>query len=306
VPRLILSRLAAAVPTLFAVIALSFFLMRLAPGGPFDAERALDPAVAANLRHIYRLDLPLPQQFWLYLVSLAQGDLGPSFHWRDFTVNELFARALPISLRIGSEALVVAVLVGGALGIVAGSGRTRARARGIAAVSILGLAVPSFVVAPLLQLVFGLALGWLPVGGWNDGSLRAQILPVVTLAPPQLAIVAGLTRGGLREALAAPHIRTLRSLGLPGWHITAHALRGALLPIVSYLGPAAAGLLTGSIVVETIFGIPGIGRYFVDGALSRDYTLVMATVIVVAAMTILFNLLADIAYGLLDPRVRHG
>jgi len=182
--------------------------------------------------------------------------------------------------------------------------RRRGTAESVEALSFLGLALPSFVIAPVLQLVFGLGLRWLPVGGWREGSLSAQILPVATLALPQVAIIARLTRSGMREALATPHILNLRALGLPGYHITAHALRGALLPVVSYLGPAAAGLLTGSIVVETIFGIPGIGRYFVDGALSRDYTLVMATVILVALMTIFFNLLADVAYGLLDARVR--
>jgi oligopeptide transport system permease protein len=302
--RLILSRLVAAVPSLLAVVALTFFLMRLAPGGPFDAERALDPEIAANLRHIYRLDLPLPQQFGLYLLSLLHGDLGPSFHWRDFTVNDLFARALPISLRIGGTALVVAVLLGTWIGVAAARRRRPIATNGVEALSFLGLALPSFVIAPLLQLGFGLGLHWLPVGGWNEGNWRAQILPVATLALPQIAIIARLTRSGMREALAAPHIRTLRALGLPAGHITRHALRGALLPVLSYLGPAAAGLLTGSIVVETVFGIPGIGRYFVDGALSRDYTLVMATVILVAALTIFFNLIADLAYGLLDPRVR--
>ena len=304
--RLILTRLLAAVPTLLAVVALSFLLMRLAPGGPFDAERARDPTVLANLRHLYRLDRPLPEQFGFYLLNLLRGDLGPSTHWRDFSVNELFAGALPISLRLGAEALALALVAGMGLGLVGAARRRGPAAAGVAALSLVGLAVPIFVVAPLLQVVFGLWLRWLPVGGWGGGAASHQVLPVLTLALPQVAAIARLSEAAMREALDAPHIRTLRAFGLPASHIGAHALRGALLPVLSYLGPAAAGLLTGSIVVETIFGIPGIGRYFVDGALSRDYTLVMATVIVVGAMVVTFNLLVDVAYGLVDPRVRHG
>ncbi len=303
--RLIATRLLAAIPTMLAVVALSFFLLRLAPGGPFDSERALDPAVRSNLEHLYGLDKPLPQQFGTYLWSLLHGDLGPSLHWRDFTVNELFARALPISVQLGSEALVVALALGFALGIV-GAFRTRGfGGLAVAALALFGLAVPNFVVAPLLQVFFGLDLRWLPVGGWEDGAWRHQVLPVVVLALPQVAIIAKLTEAALRDALAAPHIRTLRAFGLPGGYIALHAFRGAALPVLSYLGPAAAALLTGSIVVETVFAIPGIGRYFVDSALSRDYPLTMATVIVVGAMIVVFNLLVDIAYGIADPRVRH-
>ena len=304
--RLVVTRTLSAVPTLIAVVTLSFFLMRLAPGGPFDAERALNPIIRANLDHLYGLDTPILHQYAAYLWALLHGNFGPSTHWRDFTVNDLFARALPISIRLGVAAMVMAILLGIPLGL---AGAVRGRGPGalfVTLLSIIGLAVPPFVVAPLLQTVFGLDLRWLPVGGWEDGALRHQILPVLTLALPQIAIVAKLTSAAMRDALAAPHIRTLRAFGLPGWHIGLHALRGALLPVVSYLGPAAAAVLTGSIVIETIFGIPGIGRYFVDGALSRDYTLTMATVIVVGVMIVVFNLIADVAYGLLDPRVRHG
>ena len=303
--RLVVTRLAAAVPTLFAIIALSFVLMRLAPGGPFDQERALDPTIRANLDHLYGLDKPLPMQFLAYLTALAHGDLGPSTHWRDFTVNELFAQALPISLQIGAEALVLAIVVGMTLGFAGAWGQRSPLAYAVAGLAILGLAVPTFVIAPLLQVEFGLRLHWLPVGGWEGGSFKHQLLPVLTLALPQIAIVAKLTQAAMRDELAAPHIRTLRAFGLPAWHVALHTLRGALPPVLSYLGPAAAALLTGSIVVETIFGIPGIGRAFVDGALSRDYTLTIATVIVVGGMIIVFNLLVDLAYGLVDPRVRH-
>jgi oligopeptide transport system permease protein len=302
--RLILTRLAAAVPILFTVVALSFLLTRLAPGGPFDAERALDPAIQANLRRLYHLDRPLLEQFGFYLWNLLHGDLGPSTHWRDFTINDLFAKALPISIQLGTEALALALVLGTAIGAAGARSRRGAAAFAARGVSVLGLALPVFVTAPLLQLCFALDLHWLPAGGWGDGALTHQILPVLSLSLPQIAIVARLTETAMRDALEAPHIRTLRAFGLPGWHIAAHALRGALLPVVSYLGPAAAALLTGSIVVETIFGIPGIGRYFVDGALSRDYTLVMATVIVVGAMVVTFNLFVDMAYGWIDPRVR--
>ena len=303
--RLIATRLLAGIPTLFAVVTLSFFLMRLAPGGPFDAERALDPAIRANLNHVYGLDKPLLQQFGIYLWSLLHGDLGPSLHWRDFTVNDLFALALPVSVQLGSEALALALCVGVPLGLARSGRQSRAGRSGMGVLARVGHAVPTVGVAPLMQVWLGLDLRWLPVGGWNDGAFSHQVLPVVTLALPQVAIIAKLTEAAVRDASAAPHIRTLQAFGLPRWHIALHALRGALLPVLSYLGPAAAALLTGSIVVETIFGIPGIGRYFVDSALSRDYTLTMATVVVVGAMIVVFNLLVDIAYGVVDPRVRH-
>lgn len=304
--RQIVLRLAGAVPTVFIIVAAAFFLLRLAPGGPFDAERALDPEIAQNLRRIYRLDLPLVQQFWLYLASLARGDLGPSLHWRDFSVNELFAKALPISAELGAEAMLVALILGVILGLAGTARESRFGAVCVEGFAFFGLVLPAFVIAPLLQLSFGLSLRVLPVGGWDGGGWRNQVLPVVTLALPQIAIVTRLTQAGLSDVRAMPHIRTLRAFGLPGLHIQAHALRAALLPVISYLGLAAANVLTGSVVVETIFGIPGMGRYFVDGALGRDYTLVMGTVVVVAVLVICFNLLVDLAYVWLDPRARDG
>jgi oligopeptide transport system permease protein len=302
--RHILVRAATAVPTLFVILVLAFLLMRVAPGGPFDAERALAPEIAANLRKIYKLDLPLHEQFWFYLVNLVQGDLGPSLRWRDFSVNELLAIALPISMRLGAAAMLLGLAAGILLGLAGAASRSGVVTRLVDAVSMTGLVLPAFVIAPLFQLVFGLSLRWLPVGGWNDGALRNQILPVLTLALPQIAIVAQLAQAGMRETLALPHIRTLRAFGLPAWHIQAHALRAAALPVVSYLGLAAANILTGSVVVETIFGIPGMGRSFVDGALGRDYTLVMGTVVVVAVLVVVFDLVVDILYSWLDPRVR--
>ncbi len=299
-----LARLSASVATLFVVITIAFFLMHLAPGGPFETERGLDPLTLQHLKALYGLDLPLPQQFGLYLWGLLHGDLGPSLRWRDFTVAELFARALPVSLTLGTEALIVALFGGIGLGLTAAVRRHGLAARAVAGFALLAIAVPNFVIAPLLQLVFGLALRSLPVGGWSGGAWQNQVLPVATLALPQMAVIALLLTASLGDSLGTPSIRTLRAFGLPGRVVYAHALRGAFLPVLSYLGPMAANLLTGSVVVETVFGIPGIGRYFVTAALGRDYTLVLGTVIVVATLVILFNLLVDVLYGWVDPRVR--
>ena len=299
----ILRRLAAAVPTLFLVVTISFFLIRVAPGGPFDLEQPLEAKVMENLRRIYRLDLPLAEQYGLYLGALVRGDFGPSFYFRDFTVAELFARGLPVSIMLGALALSLALLVGGTLGTVAAFRQNSAADHAVIGLAAVGLTIPNFVVAPVLQIFFGLMLAWLPVGGW--GTPSSLVLPVVTLALPQVAVIARMTRAALIETLRQNHIRTLRSLGLPTVVIVRHALRGAALPVVSYLGPAAAALLTGSVVVETVFGLPGVGRYFVEGALNRDYTLVMGTVVLVAVFVLAFNLLVDVAYALIDPRVRH-
>lgn len=303
--RQVARRLAAALPTIFAVIVLAFFLMRLAPGGPFDSERPIDPEILQNLRRIYRLDVPLYQQFGLYLWSLLHGDFGPSFHWRDFSVNDLLGHALPVSLRLGAEALSLSIALGLGFGLLAATRRGALAGRLVAGFAILALAIPNFVVAPLLQLTFGLAFKILPVGGYAANDWTTHVLPAVTLALPQIASIARLTEAGLRDALAAPHIRTLRAFGLPALIVHAHALRAALVPVLSYLGPAAASLLTGSVVVETVFGIPGLGRYFVTAALGRDYTLVMATVIIVALLVILFNLIVDVLHAILDPRIAH-
>jgi oligopeptide transport system permease protein len=300
--RFFLSRVLTAVPTLFIIIMLAFFLMRLAPGGPFDTERALDPEIVKNLRRIYRLDRPLIEQFWLYLQSLAHGDLGPSLHWRDFSVGELFAVALPVSATLGAKAMLIAILAGTALGAAGAMSNSALGPRLVDGAALFGIVLPVFVIAPLFQLAFGLTLHILPVG--NDGAWQNQILPVTTLALPQIAIVARLMQASLKDTLAMPHVRTLRAFGMPRSHIVTHALRAAFPPVVSYFGLAAANILTGSVVVETIFGIPGMGRYFVYGALGRDYTLVMGTVIVVAAAVLLFNLIVDLILAWLDPRVR--
>ncbi len=304
--RYSLVRLLASLATLFAVVTIAFFLMHLAPGGPFETERGIDPQTLHHLQALYGLDKPLPEQYLRYIAGLLHGDLGPSLRWRDFTVAELFAHALPVSLTLGVEAFIVALLGGVGVGLIAAARKDGLPAKAVAAFALLAIAVPNFVVAPLLQLTFGLALKSLPVGGWNDGAWQNQLLPVVTLALPQMAVIARLLAASLGDVLAAPSVRTLRAFGMPPRLLYAHALRGAFLPVLSYLGPMAANLLTGSVVVETVFGIPGIGRYFVTAALGRDYTLVLGTVIVVAALVILFNLIVDVLYGVIDPRVRHG
>ncbi|WP_132255547.1 ABC transporter permease [Methylobacterium segetis] len=301
-----LRRLLQAVPTLFLVVTLSFFLMRLAPGGPFDLERPLPPAAMENLRRVYGLDQPLPVQYLRDLAALAQGDLGPSFSFRDLGVADLFARGLPVSMTLGSLALLLALGAGIGLGSLAALSRGGTADRLVGLLAAASLSLPSFVVAPLLQIVFGLGLRWLPLGGWEGGAPAHLVLPVITLALPQVGVIARLTRTSLAESLSAPHVRTARAMGLGPVRVLAQALRGALLPVVAILGPLAAALLTGSVVVETIFGLPGIGRYFVDGALNRDYTLVMGTVVLVAVLVILFNLAADLVSAILDPRLRLG
>ncbi|MEM8552745.1 MAG: ABC transporter permease subunit [Pseudomonadota bacterium] len=304
--RYAVRRLLGAVPTIFVIITLAFFLMRVAPGGPFDAERTLEPQVMANLQAAFGLDLPLWQQYLRYLTNLAQGDLGPSFVYRDFAVQDLLAVGLPVSVQLGAAALAVALLAGGILGVIAALNQNSLVDYLVIAVATFGITVPNFVVAPLLSLVFGVWLDVLPAGGWQDFSLAHMALPVATLALPQVAVVARLIRGAMLEALRSDHVRTARAYGLPlRLVVGVHALRAAVLPAVSYLGPAAAALLTGSVVVESIFGIPGIGRYFVQGALNRDYTLVMGTVVVIAVFIVVFNLIVDLIYAALDPRVRY-
>ncbi len=300
-------RLLAAIPTLAVVIALSFALTRAAPGGPFDEEQALPPEIRANLEAAYGLDAPVHLQFGRYLRGLLQGDFGPSYKFRDFTVTELIAGGLPVSLAIGLAALFLALALGIPLGAWAALARGRGADRAVMALAVAGISVPVFVVAPFLALVFGIWLGWLPVAGWEPGRPADLILPVLTLALPVIAYLARLTRGSLLEVLRSTWIRAARARGLPRRVVLLrHALPAALLPVVSYLGPAAAAVLAGSLVVETIFGLPGMGRHLVQGALNRDYTLVMGMVIVYAALMIVLNLLADLACAWLDPRIRSG
>ena len=304
--RYALRRVAGIVPTLLVIITVSFFVVRLAPGGPFDQEQTLSPLVRANLDRAYGLDRPITLQYWRYLTGLAHGDFGPSFKQHDFSVTELIAQGLPVSGLLGITAVLLSILVGIPLGRAAALWRQTAVDYGITSLVVLGIALPGFVTGPLLALVFGVYLRWLPVAGWEEGSPRYFVLPALTLALPVIAYIARLTRASLLDVFRANFIRTARARGLGPWRILwGHALRPALLPVVSYLGPATAFVVTGSLVVETVFGLPGTGRYLVQGAINRDYTLVMGMVIVYGTLVLLLNLIADLVYGWLDPRVRH-
>jgi len=302
-----LRRIAVAVPTLLIIITLAFLIVRLAPGGPFDQEQTLTPAVRANLDRVYGLDRPLAVQYLRYLGALAHGDFGPSLSERDFTVTELIGQGLPLSVTLGLAAVLLAVLVGIPAGVLAALARGRRTDFAVSGLAALGVALPSFVTGPALALLFGLYLHWLPVAGWERGAPRYLVLPVVTLAIPVAAYLARLMRASLLEVLRSPYVRSARARGLGEarvlWH---HALRPALLPAVSYLGPAVAFVVTGSLVVETVFGLPGSGRYLVQGAIDRDYPLVLGMVIVYAAFTLTLNLAADLLYGWLDPGARHA
>lgn len=303
--HLLIRRLLTAIPTLLGVVILSFVLMRLAPGGPFDGERPLDAATRAALDAAYGLYKPLPEQILLYLGRLAQGDFGPSLVYRDFTVTDLIAQGLPVSLTLGALALVLALALGIAAGIGAATHPHSWRDRVLMLGSTILTALPSFVVAPILVLLLALWAGWLPASGWGEGHPTNLVLPVIALALPVAGAIAKLTRAGLAGVLTKDHILAARARGLPPARLLIrHALRPALLPVASYLGPAAAGLLTGAVVIETVFALPGLGRYFVQGALNRDYPLVLGVVLLYAALIVAFNLVADLLYGWLDPRVR--
>jgi len=299
-------RIAGVVPTLLVIITVSFFVVRLAPGGPFEQEQTLSPQVRANLDRAYGLDRPIPVQYWRYLRGLAHGDFGPSFKQHDFSVTELITQGLPVSGSLGITAVLLAILIGIPLGLAAAVWRQTLMDYGITGLVVLGIALPGFVTGPVLALVFGVYLQWLPVAGWEEGSPRYFVLPALTLALPVIAYVARLTRASLLDVFQANFIRTARARGLGPWRILwGHALRPTLLPVVSYLGPATAFVVTGSLVVETVFGLPGTGRYLVQGAINRDYTLVMGMVIVYGTLVLLLNLIADLVYGWLDPRVRN-
>ena len=302
-----LRRIAGTVPTLLVIISVSFCVVRLAPGGPFAQEQALPPAVRANLDRLYGLDQPLTVQYAHYLRGLLHGDFGPSLRQRDFSVSELIVQGLPLSATLGLAAILLAVLTGVPAGVLAALRRNRGADYSITTLAAVALALPSFVTGPLFALVFGLYLRWLPVAGWQHHAPRYLVLPVLTLALPVAAYLARLTRASLLEVLGALYVRSARARGLgAGRVLWRHALRPALMPVVSYLGPAVAFVMTGSLVVETVFGLPGTGRYLVEGAIDRDYPLVMGMIVVYGALTLLLNLIADLIYGWLDPGVRRG
>ncbi len=292
--------------TLAALATLTFFVMRLAPGGPFSRNRKISPEVQANIEAAFHLDEPVWQQFGRYIWGLLRGDLGPSTRFRDYSVNDLIGSGLPYSLTIGFWAIVVATVVGIALGFVSALRRNGPVDYLAGTVGVIGIAIPIFIIGPLMQLYFAVHLGWLPVGGWNDG-VRSLIMPVLVLALPNVAYISRLTRSSVIETLRENHVRTARAKGIgPRLVLFRHALTGALLPVVAYLGPAAAALITGSILIETVFAFPGIGRFFVDAALNRDYPLVMGITLTYGGFLIVFNILTDLVRGWLDPRVRHA
>lgn len=303
--RYTLLRLLGAIPTLLLVIALAFLMVHAAPGGPFDAERALPHDIEANIARAYHLDEPLPQQFVRYMSGLLQGDLGPSFRYRDYTVNDLIGAAFPLSLKLGAMAMALALVLGVSAGTAAALRQNKALDRVVMGFSMTGISIPVFVIAPILVLFLAVQQQWLPAGWSSTTSASRLVLPVVTLALPQIAYIARLTRASMIDILGRDFVRTARAQGLGTMTVVRlHVLKPAMLPVLSYMGPAVAAILTGSVVVEEIFGIPGLGQFFVRGALNRDYTLVLGIVVFYATLIVLLNLIVDILYGVIDPRVR--
>ena len=311
--RFLFRRLLIAVPTLFVVVTLAFFMMRAAPGSPFVGERHLSPEVEANVMAKYGMNRPLGVQYLNYVGGVLHGDFGPSLKYKDKSVVRIIAEGFPNSLLIGGVSMAIAAVIGVALGVVGAlrqNGPADYTAMGVA---VLGVCIPTFVTAPLLVLLLASKLGVLPTGGWPTPSeplssaWRYFVMPITVLALPQIAIISRLTRAGMIEVMRSNYVRTARAKGLPESSVVfRHALRGAILPLVSYIGPATAGVITGSLVVERIFSLPGIGRAFVLSALQRDYTVVMGVVILYAGLILLLNLVADLLYAALDPRVRLG
>lgn len=305
--RFIAKRVLEAIPTLFILITVSFFLMRFAPGNPFTAEIAMTPEVMANIEAKYGFDKPVHQQYFNYLGGLMQGDLGPSFKYKDFTVNELVAQALPVSVKIGLFAFIVAVTFGVTFGTIAALRQNTWIDYTIMTSAMAGVVIPSFVLAPLLVLIFAIGLEWLPAGGWHNGAAQYVVLPVIGMSLYYIASISRIMRGSMIEVLNQDFIRTARAKGLPTHTIMLrHALRPAMLPLASVLGPAMVGVITGSVVIENIFGIPGMGQLFVNGALNRDYSMVLGLTVLVGALTIAFNAIVDIAYAYIDPKIRYS
>ncbi|MGD8396623.1 MAG: ABC transporter permease subunit [Candidatus Eiseniibacteriota bacterium] len=303
--RFVVRRLLGMVPLLVVIALAAFLFMRTAPGGPFDDERSLPPQIEANLRARYHLDEPLLQQFGRYVGELARGDLGPSFKYRNRTVNEIIAQSAPVSLTLGAVALLLALGIGITAGVISATHRHRAADHAAMVLALAGVCIPNFVLGPALIILFAFVLGWLPVGGW--GSPPQIVLPAITLGAIRAAYIARLTRTGMLEVLGQDFIRTARAKGLTGRVVVMrHALKVAILPVVSYLGPAMASIMVGSVVVEQIFHVPGLGSFFVQSALNRDYTLAMGSVLFYSTLLILLNLMVDVAYHYLDPRVEYG
>ena len=304
--KFILKRILEAIPTMLVLITVSFFLMRFAPGSPFSSERTLPPQVMANINAKYGLDKPVFEQYLTYLTNVIQGDLGPSFKYKDFTVNELVASALPVSAKIGAFAFIFALIFGVFVGTMAALRQNTWLDYSIMSTAMIGVVLPSFVLAPGLIYLFSIDLGWFPAGGWLDGSLKYMVLPVLGMSMLYVATFARITRGSMIETLNSNFIRTARSKGLSFPYIVMkHALKPAMLPVVSYMGPAFVGIITGSVVIETIFGLPGIGKLFVNAAFNRDYSLVMGVTILIGFLFILFNAVVDILLAYIDPKIRY-
>ncbi len=306
--KYIVRQLAGLIPTLLIIVTIGFFIVRVAPGGPFDAERALPADILRNVEAKYHLDEPLIVQYGRYMLDVLRGDLGPSYVYPDHDVSFYIAQNLPNSLLLGLVAMLMAICAGIGTGIVSATRQNTVGDYASMAVAVIGISVPLFVIGPVLMYVFALKLKWLPTSGWITGrqGLKALIMPAVTLSLPQFAYIARLSRASILEVLRSDYIRTARAKGLSARNIMfRHVLKGALLPVVSYLGPAFAGVLTGSVVVETIFRVPGLGIFFVQSAFNRDYTLIMGTVIVYSVILVVLNFLVDVAYSLLDPRISY-
>lgn len=302
--KIIINRILQAIPSIFALVTVSFFLMRLAPGSPFAGEKNLAPEILANLEAKYHLNDPLLVQYGNYWLQLLRGDFGPSFKYKDSTVNELLAQSFPISLELGLYAFIISVVIGITLGVIAALKQNTKTDVSVMALAMTGIVVPSFVKAPLMVLLFAVILKWLPAGGWNDGKLENMILPVTALFIAYVASIARTTRGSMIEVMHSPFIRTARAKGVPLRRIIfKHALRPAMIPVVTFLGPAFVGIITGSIIIESVFGLPGVGQLFVNGAMNRDYNLVLSLTIIVGVLTIVFNAIVDIIIAFLDPRI---
>ncbi|HGY1113289.1 TPA: oligopeptide ABC transporter permease OppB [Providencia rettgeri] len=304
--KFIFRRLLEAIPTLLVLITISFFMMRLAPGSPFTGERKLPPEVMANIEAKYHLNDPMYKQYFNYLIQLSKGDFGPSFKYKDYSVNDLVAKAFPVSAKLGATAFIVAVLFGVSAGVIAALNQNTKWDFTVMGFAMTGVVIPSFVIAPLLVLIFAIYLKWFPGGGWDGGNLKHMVLPMVALSLAYIASISRITRGSMIEIMHSNFIRTARAKGLPlRTIILRHALKPALLPVLSYMGPAFVGIITGSMVIETIFGLPGIGQLFVNGALNRDYSLVLSLTILVGVLTITFNAIVDVLYAVIDPKIRY-
>ncbi len=304
--KFIAKRIFEAIPTMLVLITISFFLMRYAPGNPFSSERPLPPEVMANINAKYGLDKPVSEQYLTYLTNIVQGDFGPSFKYKDYTVNELIASALPVSVKIGLAAFVFTVIMGVTVGTIAALKQNTWIDYTIMSTAMLGLVMPSFVLAPVLIYIFAIQFSLFPAGGWQDGGFEYMALPVLGMSLLYVATFARITRGSMIETLKSNFIRTARAKGLSyGYIVVKHALKPALLPVVSYMGPAFVGIITGSVVIETIFGLPGIGKLFVNAAFNRDYSLVMGVTILIGFLFILFNAIVDILLAYIDPKIRY-